>query len=368
MKILELTTYTAGICGVGARVLQEAQLLAQRGHTVRIFSTNFTKGSNEIAPSEDKIGEVTITRLKAKKLGGESFTYWNFIENALEFMPDVIIAHAYRHTHTTLALKIAKMINAKVFLVTHAPFVPDNSTRSFISKVAVNIYDSVIGPASLKKFDKIFAITRWEVPYLKNLGVHSKKIVYSPNGIAAEFFTSPKVKEKNIILFVGRISPIKNLETLILAFHKSNLKDFRLELVGPAEKHYFNELEKLVKIHNIKNVYFMPPIFDRNVLAHKLDEASIFVLPSKREAMPQSLIEAMARSKIVIASENLGTKDLITSTKNGFLFPVGNITSLANLLKKVTNNSLNSVRKNAHKTAIKYKWDSIIDTIEKTIS
>ena len=41
MKILELTNYTAGGCGVWARVKNEAELLSKRGYDVRIFSSNF---------------------------------------------------------------------------------------------------------------------------------------------------------------------------------------------------------------------------------------------------------------------------------------------------------------------------------------
>ncbi|MEK6824229.1 MAG: hypothetical protein AABY02_00065, partial [Nanoarchaeota archaeon] len=65
MRILELTNYTAGVCGVGARVKQEAALLAQKGHEVQIFSSCFTKGSSDTASREDTIGGVRITRFPA---------------------------------------------------------------------------------------------------------------------------------------------------------------------------------------------------------------------------------------------------------------------------------------------------------------
>jgi len=368
MKILELTTYSAGICGVGARVLQESQLLAKNGHEVQIFSTNFTKGSEEIAPAEDKISNIQIRRFPGTKLGGESFTYWEFEAAALEFKPDVIIAHAYRHTHTLKAAKLAKKLGIRAYLVTHAPFVPGNNTRSFIAKSAVRFYDSFIGPNVLKKFDKVIAITKWEMPFLKQLGVPSNKIAYIPNGIPSELFTEKKQKSKNTILFVGRISPIKDLETLIAAFHKSNLSDIKLEIVGPAEKEYLYKLENMIAEHNISGIIFSPAIYDKRELARKIDEASVFVLPSKREAMPQSLIEAMARGKVVIASDNLGTRDLIKNGKNGFLFPVGDSDVLADLLRKTTSRQFPRLEKSAKKSVEQFKWDSIINKLEKFIS
>ena len=51
MKILELTNFSAGICGVWARVREEAVRLAKK-HEVRVFSSNFVKGMDETAPKQ----------------------------------------------------------------------------------------------------------------------------------------------------------------------------------------------------------------------------------------------------------------------------------------------------------------------------
>jgi len=60
MKILEMTNFSAGICGVWTRVREEAIRLAERGNEVRVFSSNFVKGSEGIASAEEKIGNVEI--------------------------------------------------------------------------------------------------------------------------------------------------------------------------------------------------------------------------------------------------------------------------------------------------------------------
>ena len=43
----------------------------------------------------------------------------------------------------------------KVILVTHAPFVEGNITRSILSKLVVKFYDLTFGPLTINKFDKI---------------------------------------------------------------------------------------------------------------------------------------------------------------------------------------------------------------------
>ncbi|MBI1973043.1 glycosyltransferase, partial [Candidatus Woesearchaeota archaeon] len=220
MKILELCHFSAGICGVWSRVKEEAKILA-KSHEVKIFSSNAVKGSKEIAPYRDKLDEIDIIRFPFRKFGGESFMAWDFEKEALDFKPNLIITHSYRHLHTTKALKIAKKINAKVFLVTHAPFVEDNNhqrvlrvlqpTRSILASIAVKLYDSLIGPRTINRFDKVIAITHWEMPYLEKLGCKKDSIAYIPNSVPEKFFKT-KIKKFNAdtrILFLGRISPIK---------------------------------------------------------------------------------------------------------------------------------------------------------------
>ena len=366
MRILELSNYSEGCCGVWQRVKQEAQALAKKGHEVAIFSSDLIKGSETRADHLSKIKDISLMRFPAKQLGGESYMQWNFKEQALKFNPDIIIAHVYRHPHTVQALDIAKKTGSKVFLVTHAPFVKGNATRSFSQKMAVKFYDTFIGPKKINKFDKVISITRWENPFLESIGCKKEKIAYLPNGIPEEFFTQKQEKEENKILFLGRISPVKDLETLIIAF--SMLKDsgLTLEIVGPSEGNYLDQIKALIREKGLETrVILSDPIYDLKEKIKKIDSCKIFVLPSKREAMPQSLIEAMARRKVVIAADNQGAKDIIRNKENGFLFNIGNAEQLANLLSNVLNDDLTKLKDQAKKDVEKFSMSSLILDLER---
>ena len=365
MKILELTNYSAGICGVRARVESEALGLAKRGHIVRVFSSNLTKGSNEIAKPEDTFGKIKIKRFPARQLGGESFMLWDFERHALDFKPDVIIAHSYRHPHTTKALKIAKKTGSKVILVAHAPFGREE-THSLFGNIAIKLYDLFIGKKSLSKFDKIITITKWENLYLHNLGVKKEKISYIPNTIPEEFFKQKRSEEQNKILFLGRISPIKELEVLISAFQKIENKNIKIEIVGPAEEKYLERIKKLVKKKNLeKRVSFSKPIYDTKEKIKKIDSSKLFVLPSKSEGMPQSLIEAMARQKIVISSDNQGAKEIVENNRNGFLFKVGNVQELTRKINLALSKPQKEIKIEAKKSVEQYREENLIRKLEK---
>lgn len=372
MKIIEICLYSAGGCGVWARVKQESIELIKRGHEVRVFSSYFEKGSNKIMREHENIGKIQIQRFPAIKLGGESFMYWDYEKEALRFQPDIMIVHNYRHLHTTKALSIREKLKkqgkkCKVFLVTHAPFAR-SETRSLISKIIVWYYDKFIAPRYINKFDKILAVSKWEIPYLLELSVKKEKIIYIPNGIPKEFFTQKKSKEdKNKILFLGRIAPIKNLEVLIKSMSYIKNKKIKIEIVGPAEENYFKKLKNLIEKLNLKGkIIFSKPIYDIREKIKKIDSCKIFVLPSKSEGMPQSLIEAMSRGKIVIGNNTLAIRDLIKDKKNGYLFEFNNPEDLALKINlALENNKKNKdIKSNAKKFVEKFRWSKIIKQIE----
>jgi len=374
MRILEVCNFSSGTDGVFARVREEAVRLVARGHEVRIFSSNLIKGKNNFAEKEARIGKVRIQRFEARKLGGESFMKWDFKtaeKEAMKFNPEAIIAHSYRHSHTAWALAFGRKIGAKVFLVTHAPFARKGS-RSIAGSIAVGLYDYFIGPGKLKDFDKVIAISKWEIPYLKKLGLKEHDIEYIPNGIPEEFFTiRSRAGEEKKILFLGRVARIKNLETAIKALFFLEDKSIKLEIAGPGEEDYFGELKDLVwelKLHN--RIIFSPAIFDIKEKIKKIDSAGIFILPSKSEGMPQALVEAMARGKIVLASDNLGDRDIITDGENGLLFRVGDEAECSRKLGQIARMSALEKRKmswNARKSVEEFSWKSLIKKTEDAI-
>ena len=371
MRILEITNYTAGNCGVGMRVLKESKLLSKKGYEVVIFSTNFKKGTNELCPLEENIEGIKIKRFSAikSKLAGDSYLIWNFKKEAIKFNPDVIIVHSYRHQHTTQALKVAKKLNCKIFLVTHAPFERKDS-RLFIQNIGTQVYDLIIGKKTINQYDKVISITKWELPYLYNLGLKNKNIEYIPNGIDNGFF-KPIKKIKNIkkIVYLGRISPIKQLENLIEAM--THLDKMKCLIRGPVEIGYYNNLIKIIKTKNIKNVEIINEAYNSLQQLNILDKSDIFVLPSKTEGMPQSLIEAMTRGKIVVASDNLASRDIIANRKNGFLYENGNSKNLAEVIlsiKELDNSKLNQIAKEARKTVEKFNWNKIISKLENVLN
>jgi glycosyltransferase involved in cell wall biosynthesis len=158
---------------------------------------------------------------------------------------------------------------------------------------------------------------------------------------------------------------VKDIETLLKACRKLKQKKvrFKVEIVGPAERDYLAQLTYMVKRLNIEQeVKFLPPIYNINEKIKKIDSAVIYALPSKREGMPQSLIEAMARERIVVASDNAGARDLVDSGQNGYLFPIGNADALARCFEIAITKlrQHEKIRIKARKSVEQFKWSEVM--------
>lgn len=65
----------------------------------------------------------------------------------------------------------------------------------------------------------------------------------------------------------------------------------------------------------------------------------VYVLPSYREGMPRTVLEAMAMGRPIITTDTQGCRETVEEGRNGFLVPVGDITALAEKMEWFLNNS-----------------------------
>ena len=128
-----------------------------------------------------------------------------------------------------------------------------------------------------------------------------------------------------IILFVGRLNREKGVQHLLDAFCllPANL-NAHLVLVGADEEGF---LESSRKCNNnlFTNIIYVG--YQTNVLDYLID-ADIFVLPSYREGLPISLLEACAVGLPIIGTEINGIIDVVENGVNGILVPAANTEEL----------------------------------------
>lgn len=141
-------------------------------------------------------------------------------------------------------------------------------------------------------------------------------------------------KPEDFILFVGRLHPSKGLDTLLRSFELLSREFPELSLVlvgdGPDE----SRLRSLAYQLGIQErIRFMGRVTDLSKLADLYSRCSVFVLPSWFESFGIVILEALASSKPVVASDIPGPRDIIRNGTNGLLFRTGDH---MDLMRKLT--------------------------------
>lgn len=379
--ILQICNFSSGISGVWTRVFEDSKEFIKRGYDVYVFSSNETENKESVNKNEEILEGIKIKRFNIKKRMGYALWLEGLKEEILKLNPEVVVCHGLRKPYLSIVSGIAREIGAKIFLVSHAPFA-DKELRSWKLNFIIWLYDKFIGKKIMNSFDKIITICKWEKEKLLELGCKEDKIVYIPNSLPDEFFTQKKTKEQKKILFLGGMNSIKRIEVLIKAFSEAKKRyhiDYVLEIVSSIGSDYYYELRRLAKELRTP-VYFTEPIYDLKKKIKKIDECEIFVLPSRREAMPFGLIEAMSRGKIVVATRTKGGEELIKDIENGFLFDIGDEIGLCIILDSIASKNYNKynkdtkgyvireIRKNAKEKAKEFrvsnnisKWENLFE-------
>lgn len=173
---------------------------------------------------------------------------------------------------------------------------------------------------------------------------YSKKeidIIY--NGVDTEKFY-PDVAKRNSgqinLLFVSRLIERKGLQFIIPGLkeiQKAADKRVRLTVVGDGP--YRETLEGLVKQNGVENMVVFEGQKDKEELLPYYQAGDIFVFPSKREGMPNAVLEAMACGLPIIMAPCEGSQELIEG--NGMIVPAD---EMGETLKGVVTDS----RKLAH--------------------
>ena len=163
-----------------------------------------------------------------------------------------------------------------------------------------------------------------------------KKAVVLQNSLNPEFirpaYTGAKRKE---IVSVGRIDNNKNQKMLIEAFAPlaTEFTEWNVVLYGDGDAK--NTLEQRVSELNLEERILFKGV--QSDIPEKIEGASIFVLSSKQEGMPNALIEAMVLGLAVVSTDCPcgGPRDLIVPEKNGLLVPVDDTSALTEVLRRL---------------------------------
>jgi glycosyltransferase involved in cell wall biosynthesis len=304
-----------------------AEALVRRGHEVIVFTSNSNLDQNLEVPTNRPVNvdgvEVWYFERQeplqhllpgvayvSKSIG---FLYSPKMANALDhIIPTVDLVHTHLPFNypTYAAARAAVRHHKPLFYHQRGVFHPERLKFRSLKK---SIYLRFIEVPILKRATTLIALTESEVEYYRRLGVNTPCHVI-PNGIHTEteavrldLAMLRKIgvhQGHTVILFLGRIHPVKGADRLLEAFlHvQHEFPNAVLVMAGPdefrLEKTYRQRVDAAALTHRV----IFPGMVHGKLKAQLLTRADLFCLPSSGEGFSMAILEALASGTAALIS------------------------------------------------------------------
>lgn len=241
----------------------------------------------------------------------------------------------------------------------------------------------------MKFADHLIAATPIEKKQLIDLyQANQDKISVIPPGVNLKLFNPLPKKEAlqkidvpsdhNLILFVGRIQPLKGIDGLIIAMsiflkRYPELKEkLCISIIGGnpnadsgAERVELDRLRTLKKSLGVADLITFLGAKDQNTLVNYYSAAQMVVMPSHYESFGMVAIEAMACGTPVIAYDVGGLTYIIEDGVNGYLVPPQDYNALADKIGLLLKYPVlrEHLSEHARRWVQRFSWSSIANDL-----
>ncbi len=264
---------------------------------------------------------------------------------ALQFRPPrADLYHAVATGYSGVIGSMAKILNpgSTLMISEHGIYTREREEEIIRARWVQGIYKDIwiqqfrkMSQCAYKYADVVTSLFAHARELQIELGCPAEKTIVTPNGInTARFATAPGKDPADPFINVGailRITPIKDVKTLINAFHFAQRQDPRLKLwlMGPddEDKEYAEECRQLIETMGVQQVEMTGRIQTLEYIG-KMD---ISILTSISEGQPLTILESFAVKKPCIATNVGNCYGLIYGENEDTLGPAGIVVPVMNI-------------------------------------
>lgn len=315
-NILQISPNFNLACGVSKNVftlLTSKELLNE-------FNLFFVTNASDVLSKLDKYG-VNYTILK---FNTDQFFHFDLFKNVKELKNicaknDIHLIHSHHRYPAILANNISKQLGIKTVVTAHN-FVKGFKQFSYKSDKIIAVSNSV-----KNHLVNYFNIPNDKINILYNCLADGKPNDKTKEEIKKELNISNNMK---ILLYVGRFTKEKGIDTLITSFKeiKLNHKNTLLLLVG--------DNKSCINIVNENNIKIFAATEDVTMFYQIAD---FLILPSGIEGLGYTMLEAGMHKLPFIGTNTGGIAEFIEDGVNGYLFEPGNADELVEKIDFVLN-------------------------------
>jgi glycosyltransferase involved in cell wall biosynthesis len=349
LKIAQVNVYFNPFMVGGAEwyVFNLSRQLVKMGHEVDVFTADTCNGKK--APASESIEGINVHRVPLKLDLTYRLKAWDGLTELLaKGSYDIIHTYDYAQPHSLDALEAGRRSGSGTALTVFD--VHSMIPRTWYKQIPMNFMDSYFAKRTLPRAGRVLVRAPNLLPSLLEIGARKETLVVTPSGVRDEslgsfdgrkFLDKYGITGSPIILFMGRLNPLKGPENLLLAAPRL-LKQFpqaAFVFVGPQQSGYLEHLKAVAKGLAIESrVFFTGPIYEFQEKMEAYSSCDVFVLPTSYEGTSQAVFEAMSQAKPIVATEVGGIPFQIKSGREGTLIPYGDVGAIAGGVESMLNN------------------------------
>lgn len=320
MRILHIVPSLAPETGGPAQaVLRMCMLLAKAGNEVVLFTSSWPISDRPNSPRE-QIGDsfkILIFPSKTSLLMSRLPRSPNLIRAVRECSQDfdIILNHSLWNPLTTFVMRKLQRVGSKYCLMPHGMLDPVVLKRNRWKKLP---WAYLWERKNIEEASLIIFNTEAEEEKARQTGWHFKRTFVFPHIIdLSEWKESPprsmfetrfpQVKGREVVLFVGRINWVKNLDKLLeaIAILRQIRPSAMLVCVGPDSDGCRSKIEKYAQALGIEESLLFTGMLDRESLKTAYACGDVLALVSQKENFGLVVAEALACGLPVVLSEGV---------------------------------------------------------------
>ena len=320
-------------------LLPHIRFLAEQGYEVEIACSDVGGRMEEIrAQLEGYVKQIHVVRLVRSPVSPTNLKGYRDMKQVVDQGHyDLIWTNEpVMGVATRLAARKARRSGTKVIYMVHGFHfyhgAPKLNWIVFypIEKLMSHFCDRIV---TMNGEDRKLAESRFSTPvsFIHGIGVNGER--FHPVSTEERLAVRKKEglsKEDFVVICIGELNENKNQKTLIeaAALVRDRIPGLKVLLAGKGDQE--QALRTLIQEKGLENAVRL--LGYRKDLPHLLPAVDLAVSCSRREGLPQNIIEAMLCKKPVVASHNRGHDELVVHEETGLLFSFQDAAALANAL------------------------------------
>ena len=236
--------------------------------------------------------------------------------------PDVVITRGV--SGQIVGEAIARRARAPHALNEHTPLTPAGDL------LPMRRHQWLLTRLVAPRVDHVLAVTSRQIEPLARLGYRRDRIEVIANGVfdSAVPLGSPEPRGRDgfTVLYAARLEPEKGVGVFIRAVSEARRSDPKIRGLVAGDGPERHRLERLAAGSGVEL------LGGRDDVPKLMAAADAVALTSEAEALPMSVLEAMASARPVVAADVGGTAEAVVHGETGLLVPAGDTDAAAQAL------------------------------------